>query len=281
MSAEEPETAAHDATEASASNDATGVIGDDFSTRSRNVAGRAEPLGKAWSDEDDTDDHENDDAQPERHSWSVVTGHAAALISVGAAVAAITVVVGVVMFKKDHATPPPADNRTAPPGIATTQLSPTTSIAAPPSARTATTPPESAPVSHTALPACYDSASVAEKPSTAGLLCKGHWFENLTWSSWGPDAADGAGFEAVKGCTPSCAEGELTRNRVEVHFSGPASPPADSGCPADIGYYTQLIVAYPTSTPPQFATGYEGAPISEKYNGIPSYRWNGLIPHCY
>lgn len=277
MSAEDPETAANDATEAGAANDATEVINDDFSRRSRNaVGGQAEPLGEAWSDEADS----ADDTEPERHPWSVVTGHAAALFSVGAAVAAITVVVGVVMFQKDRATPPAA-NETAPPGITTTQLFPTTSIALPPSAGTTTTAPEQAPASRTALPSCYDSTSVAERPSTTGLLCKGHWFENMTWSSWGPDAADGVGFEAVKGCTPSCAQGELTRNRVEVHFSGPAPPPTESGCPTEVGYYTQLIVAYPTSVPPQFATGYAGAPVSEKYNGMPSYRWNGLTPHCY
>lgn len=97
----------------------------------------------------------------------------------------------------------------------------------------------------TALPACYDRTSVTERPSSVGLLCQGHWIENLTWSSWGPDAADGVGMQAVKDCVPSCATGALFRNRVEVHFSGPAPPPMDSGCPFDVRYYTQLIVAYP------------------------------------
>lgn len=277
MSAEEPDTEANDTTEAGAANDVTEVVDDDFSTRMRNVAGgQAEALGEAWSNEDDADD-----AQPETHPWSVVTGHAAALLSVGAAVAAITVVVGVVMLHNGRGGPSTAAEKPTPQAITTTQPWATASIAPPPFVRTTTPPPEPAPISRTALPACYDGTSVAERPSTAGLLCKGHWLENLTWSSWGRDAADGTGIEAVKNCTPSCAEGELTRIPVEVHFSGPALAPTDSGCPTEVGYYTQLVVAYPTSVPPQFTTGYPGAPISEKYNGMPSLRWNGLFPHCY
>jgi hypothetical protein len=98
MSAEEPET------EAGAANDATEVVDDDFSTRLRNVAGSqaAETqFGEAWSDEDDA----ADDAESESHPWSVVTDHAAALVSVGAAVAAITVVVGWMMLHKDRPAP--------------------------------------------------------------------------------------------------------------------------------------------------------------------------------
>ena len=72
MSAEEPETVANDATEAGAANDATEVIDDDSSTRTRNVAGGRAEYHEAWSDEDDADDN----ADPERHPWSVVTGHA-------------------------------------------------------------------------------------------------------------------------------------------------------------------------------------------------------------
>jgi hypothetical protein len=167
------------------------------------------------------------------------------------------------------------------PAIATTQRPPTTTVTSSTPVATATTAtPEPVPTFQTALPLCYDSIPIAEKPSSGGLLCKGHWFENMTWNSWGPDAADGAGIEALKGCTPSCATGELSRYPVEVHFSGPAPPPTDSNRPSEVRYYTQLIVAYPTSPPPPFPE-YDGGPVAEKYNGVPSYRWNGLSPHCY
>ena len=105
------------------------------------------------------------------------------------------------------------------PAIATAQRPPTTTLTSSTPVATATTArPEPVPTFQTALPLCYDSIPIAEKPSSGGLLCKGHWFENMTWNSWGPDAADGAGIEALKGCTPSCATGELSRYPVEVHF---------------------------------------------------------------
>lgn len=126
---------------------------------------------------------------------SVVTGHAAALFSVGAAVAAITIVVGVVILHKDRATPSAAPEKTTSPAITATQSRATTSIVAAPPART-TSAPEPASRSRTALPAWYDSTSVAEKPSAAKLLCKGHWFEH-------PCRLSSMGIEAVKGCTPS------------------------------------------------------------------------------
>jgi hypothetical protein len=106
MSAEEPET------EAGAANDATEVVDDDFSTRLRNVAGSQSEtqFGEAWSDEDDA----ADDAESESHPWSVVTGHAAALLSVGAAVAAVIAVLGWIMLHKDRPAPSlPAETNTS------------------------------------------------------------------------------------------------------------------------------------------------------------------------
>ena len=89
------------------------------------------------------------------------------------------------------------------------------------------------------------------------------------------------GYRSSEELHTKLRNGRVRRNPVEVHFSGPALPPTDSGCPTEVRYYTQLIVAYPTSQPPDFPTGGQGGPVSERYNGMPSYRWNGLIPHCY
>jgi hypothetical protein len=124
MSAEEPET------EAGAANDATEVVDDDFSTRLRNVAGgQAETqCGEAWSDEDAADD-----AESESQPWSVVTGHAAALVSVGAAVAAVIAVLGWIMLHEDRPAPPPTSGKNTssaaappppPPPTVTVQTSP-------------------------------------------------------------------------------------------------------------------------------------------------------------
>jgi hypothetical protein len=266
MSAEEPET------DAGAANDATEVVEDDFSARLRNEASsQAETqFGEAWSDEDDA----GDDAESQSQPWSVVTGHAAALVSVGAAVAAIIVVVGWMMLHKDRPAASPAGEKNTSPAVA--------AAAAPPSTVTvqATPPAAAVPAVHTALPACYQHHPVEEKPTTSSTACRMHWYENLSWTSWGPNAADGTGTEQLQNCTPVCASGQIWRNPVEVHFSDPEPPPPDSGCPSDMRFYTQLIVAYPTTpAPPEAAMPYNG-PVYTHYNGMPAYRWNSLMPNC-
>jgi hypothetical protein len=123
MSAEEqPET------EAGAANDATEFIGDDFATRLRNVAGSQAETQEAWSDEDDA----ADDAESESQPWSVVTGHAAALVSVGAAVAAVIAVLGWIMLHKDRPAPPPAAGKNTSSAAAPAPPPPTVTVQATP-----------------------------------------------------------------------------------------------------------------------------------------------------
>jgi hypothetical protein len=126
MSAEEPET------EAGAANDATEVVDDDFSTRLRNVAGSQAETPEAWSDEDDA----ADDAESESQPWSAVTGHAAALLSVGAALAAVIAVLGWIMLHKDRPAPSPAagksTSRAAEPALPPPQATGTVQATPPP-----------------------------------------------------------------------------------------------------------------------------------------------------
>jgi hypothetical protein len=127
MSAEEPET------QAGAANDATEVINDDSSTRLRNVADSQADTQFAWSDDEDEDDAA-DDAESESQSWSVVTGHASALLSVGAAVAAVIAVLGWIMLHKDRPAPAPAGGKhvacgsTAPPPPKPTTATPSAAL---------------------------------------------------------------------------------------------------------------------------------------------------------
>jgi len=133
MSAEEPET------EAGAANDATEVVDDDFSTRLRSVGGGQAETQEAWSDDDDA----ADDVEPEGQPWSVVTGHAAALLSVGAAVAAAIAVLGWMMLHKDRPAPSPAAGKSTSPAAAPASPPPPTVTqtvsAAPPPAPVTTT----------------------------------------------------------------------------------------------------------------------------------------------
>jgi hypothetical protein len=87
----------------------------------------------------------------------------------------------------------------------------------------------------------------------------------------------------LQNCTPYCYNGQIFRNPVEVHFSGPEPPSADSGCPSDLRYYTQLIVAYPSTPAPPHAAVVNpdtGEPVYTQYNGMPAYRWDSLTPNC-
>jgi hypothetical protein len=94
-------------TEAGAANDATEIVDDDVSASLRRAAG-----AQAWSEEglavDDTAAAElpavHADA-PASQPWSAVTGQAAALVSVGAAVAALIAVLGWFLLHKDRPGP--------------------------------------------------------------------------------------------------------------------------------------------------------------------------------
>lgn len=155
MSAQEPET------QAGAANDATEIVDDDYL--------REAASGQAWSDADDDADDE-----PERHPWSVVTGQAAVLISVGAAVAAITVMVGWLMFQKERSAPSPVP----PTSMVEKNTSPTVGAApAPPSPGGSTASPI------TTSPVQTTPAAV----SKAGFF--GEWGQHATSVTLAPDGS--------------------------------------------------------------------------------------------
>ena len=114
MPAKSPDDDDQPATEAGAANAETEVVDDEGL---REAAG-----GKAWSDAvDDAGDDE-----PESHPWSVVTGQAAVLISVGAAVAAITVMVGWLVLHDDRPAPSPAAEKSTSSAAAPAPVPPST-----------------------------------------------------------------------------------------------------------------------------------------------------------
>jgi serine/threonine protein kinase, bacterial len=258
MSADDPDT------QAGAANDETEVIGD------ASAADRADAQpDHAWSDEgDDADDAE----RHESHPWSVVTGQAAALVSVGAAVAAITVLAGWFMLHNDRPTSPPVAGPTFTSSIVAAPVSPPA-----PAPTTTTAPPAPDPLY--ALPACYGKYEITMEPEATPLFCRHHFYEDLKWTKWTASGADATGLQQLQNCNPGCAQGEVFRNQVELHFTGAAAPSPESGCPAGLRYYTQLIAAYPSGPAPDL-----GVPSTEitptRYNGMPALRWNNLQPWC-
>lgn len=155
-----------------------------------------------------------------------------------------------------------------PPIAATTPPAPTTSAASPP------------PAQRFALPGCTKDGIAAIKPDRVTPTCnRQHWIDGLTWTEWGAEGAAGTGTEQSIGCDPSCAEGEISRNRVQVLFTGQSSAPEGSGCPTDLSYYTQMVVAYPDLTEAPFEMNSEYA-VTIRYNGMPAIRYNSLDVNC-
>ena len=48
--------------------------------------------------------------------------------------------------------------------------------------------------------------------------------QDMTWSSWGPDGANGTGTDNAIECQPNCAQGTRLINPIVVHAWNPQSP---------------------------------------------------------
>jgi hypothetical protein len=116
------------------------------------------------------------------------------------------------------------------------------------------------------------------EPASPNLFCRQHFYEDLKWTKWSASGADGTGIQQLQNCEPDCAQGEVFRNPVEVHFTGAAEAPPESRCPVGLRYYTQLIAAYPSGQAPDLGLGSTITPT--RYNGMPALRWNNLQPYC-
>ena len=59
------------------------------------------------------------------------------------------------------------------------------------------------------------------KPESIMLTCAdGGWMvQTITWSKWGKGGAEGTGIFREKLCEPSCAEGEIAKEKVKVTLS--------------------------------------------------------------
>jgi serine/threonine-protein kinase len=146
----------------------------------------------------------------------------------------------------------PGPSAAPPPAPATTTVVSTPNASTPvvPSPITTTTTRSEEPVQPYALPGCYrGGGAVTERPTDSAIGCRHHFFEGLTWMSWGAAGAEGTGIEQRQNCNPSCAQGETFRNRVQVVFTGYELAPPDSGCPNTFRYYSQLIVAHRLTLP--------------------------------
>jgi hypothetical protein len=146
-----------------------------------------------------------------------------------------------------------------------------TSTTTTPTAAPNTTGSQPATTTSYAIPGCYPShpqSPTFDRPARVLLDdCKNAalWLQDLSWTSWGRQGADGTGTVAVNTCIPDCTTtAAINKTPVIVHASNaqPASP--NSHCPNNVSFYRDLIFAFPETVPPSADlatdTQYEGMP---------------------
>ena len=104
--------------------------------------------------------------------------------------------------------------------------------------------------------ACWDpSQPVDQRPATLVYGCdKSSVMEDMTWTAWGADGAEGTGIDSAVECQPNCAEGAHLSNPIVVHAWNP-QPAATPGCPDGVQFFGDYTVAYPQGVPPWVKPG--------------------------
>ena len=104
--------------------------------------------------------------------------------------------------------------------------------------------------------ACYTpDLPVVEQPSSIMYGCDGtSVMQDMTWTSWGADGAEGTGSDSSVECQPNCAQGRRLVNPIIVHAWNPL-PPKTTGCPDGVDFYSDYTVAYPQGVPPWVKPG--------------------------
>lgn len=141
---------------------------------------------------------------------------------------------------------------------------------APPPAKTQ--PPPS-PTSY-AIPACYNpSVPPTERPkklNVVGCASVAVALQDMSWSSWGPDGADGTGTAVFKICDPNCAAGYQLSDPVVVHAWNAQLPRTDAICQVGLKIFADMILAFPKGVPPPAVqktnTHYDGMPAAHYVN---------------
>jgi hypothetical protein len=123
-----------------------------------------------------------------------------------------------------------------------------------------------------AIPACYNpSVQPAERPkklNVLGCASVAVALQDMSWSSWGPQGADGTGTAVFKTCDPNCAAGYQLTDPVVVHAWNPQPPRPDAICQVGLRIFADLILAFPKGVPPPTAQK-----MTTQYNGMPAVHY--------
>lgn len=136
--------------------------------------------------------------------------------------------------------------------------------AAPPTASQPPPPPETF-----AIPGCYNpSVPPVERPkklNVLGCASVAVALQDMSWTSWGPQGADGTGTAVFKICDPNCAAGYQLSDPVVVHAWNAQPPRPDAICQPGLKIFADMILAFPRAVPPPTAQKMNG-----QYNGLPA-----------
>jgi hypothetical protein len=105
--------------------------------------------------------------------------------------------------------------------------------------------------------------------------------QDMTWTTWGVDGANGTGTDSSTECKPNCAQGTRLTNPVVVHAWNPLTP-TSALCPEGVSFYSDLSVAYPKGVPPWIKPGttWDVGTDFVTIDGMPSVHVSELKPKC-
>jgi hypothetical protein len=123
-----------------------------------------------------------------------------------------------------------------------------------------------------AIPGCYNPAvQPAERPkklNVLGCASVAVALQDMSWSSWGQQGADGSGTAVFKMCDPNCAAGYQLTDPVVVHAWNPQQPRPDAICQVGLKIFADMILAFPKGVPPPTAQK-----MTTQYNGMPAVHY--------
>ncbi len=134
-----------------------------------------------------------------------------------------------------------------------------------------------------AIGKCYDpSQPPVQRPTSFAYNCDNTGvMQDMTWSAWGSDGADGVGTDNSVECKPNCAQGTTLINPIVVHAWNPATA-RSATCPQDVKFYTDMTIAYPKGAPPWINPGTTWSPGTDfvTVDGMPAVHYSELTPTC-
>ncbi|HUH70693.1 MAG TPA: hypothetical protein VLZ05_18575 [Mycobacterium sp.] len=129
-----------------------------------------------------------------------------------------------------------------------------------------------APPSSFAIPGCYNpSVPPVERPKKLNILgCASVAvaLQDMSWTSWGPQGADGSGTAVFKICDPNCAAGYQLTDPVVVHAWNAQPPRPDAICQPGLKIFADLVLAFPKAPPPPTVQK-----MNSQYNGLPAVHY--------